>query len=168
MTQSELVAALIAFVVMLVGLAGIVVPVLPGTPLLWLAALGYGLVDGFDHWVDFGAMAVLSVLAILSFITDLTLGPVGAARRGASWQAIAASLVGALIGLVFFPPFGALLGALIGVFAVEYQRRSQDARAAWEATKGFAKGYGLAILINLGLAALMIGVWVVWVFLERG
>jgi uncharacterized protein YqgC (DUF456 family) len=168
MTQTELVAALIAFVVMLVGLAGIVVPVLPGTPIIWLAALGYGLVEGFDRWVDFAAMAALSLLTSLSFITDLTLGPAGAARSGASWQAIAASLVGALIGLVFFPPFGALLGALIGVFAVEYQRRNQDTRAAWEATKGFAKGYGLSILINLGLAAMMIGLWVVWVFVERG
>ena len=168
MTQTEIVAALIAFVVMLVGLVGIVVPVLPGTPIIWLAALGYGLVDGFDRWVDFGAMAVITVLAVVSFITDLALGPAGAARSGASWQAIAASLVGALIGLVFFPPFGALIGALVGVFAVEYQRRNQDTRAAWEATKGFAKGYGLAILINLGLAAVMIGVWVVWVFLERG
>jgi hypothetical protein len=168
MTQTEIVTALLALIVMLAGVVGIVIPVVPDTPLIWLAALGYGLVEGFDSWVDFGAMAALTVLVALGIVADLALGPAGAAKGGASWQAIVASLVGGLIGLLFFPPLGSLLGALLGVFAVEYQRRGQNAKEAWEAVKGFAKGYGLSILIRLVIAALMILIWIVWVFVERG
>jgi uncharacterized protein YqgC (DUF456 family) len=167
MTETEIVAALLALLVMLAGVVGIIIPVLPDTPLIWLAALGYGIVDGFDSVVDVGAMVVLTVLVVLGIIADLTFGPAGAAKSGASWTAIGASIAGGLVGLIFFPPLGALIGAVLGVFAVEYYRR-QDARQAWEAVKGFAKGYGLSVLIRLALAALMIGIWAVWAWLERG
>jgi uncharacterized protein YqgC (DUF456 family) len=168
MTQTEILAALLALLVMLVGVAGVVVPVLPDTPLIWLAALGYGLAEGLDSWGDAAVLLILGLLVALGLIVDLSLGPAGAGRAGASWQAIVGSLVGGLIGLVFFPPLGALIGALLGVFAVEYQRRNQDAKAAWEAVKGFAKGYGLSILVRLGIAGLMIAIWAVWAFIERG
>lgn len=168
MTQTELVAAFLALLVMLVGVAGIVVPVLPDTPLIWLAAVGYGLAEGLNSSLDAAVLLGLGLLVVLGIVVDLSLGPAGAGRAGASWQAIAGSLIGGLIGLIFFPPLGALVGALLGVFAVEYQRRNQDARAAWEAVKGFAKGYGLSILIRLGIAALMILIWAVWAFIERG
>ena len=168
MTQTELIAAALLVLVMLAGVVGIVIPVLPDLPLIWGAALIYGFVDGYDRWVDFAAMAALTVLAVLGFVVDLALGPVGAAKSGASWEAIAGSLVGGLIGFVFFPPLGAIIGALIGVFIVEYQRRGQNMQEAWTAVKGFVKGYGLSILIRLGLAGVMIMIWAVWVFVERG
>lgn len=168
MTETEIVAAILAFLVMLVGVAGTIVPVLPDTPLIWLAALGYGLVAGFDGWLGGVAMLLLTVLVALGIVADLTLGAAGAAQKGASPQAIVASLVGGLIGLLFFPPLGALLGALLGVFVVEYQRRSQNAKEAWEAVKGYAVGCGWAVVVKLVLAGLMIAIWGVWVWLGRG
>jgi uncharacterized protein YqgC (DUF456 family) len=168
MTETEIVAAVLAFLVMLVGMAGILVPVLPDVPIIWLAALGYGLVEGFDGWPDAIAMLVLTVLMVLAIIVDLTLGAAGAAKKGASWQAIAASLVGGLIGLLFFPPLGALLGALLGVFIVEYQRRNQNAQEAWEAVKGYAMGCGWSVVVRVLIAIVMIGVWGIWVWVERG
>src|SRR5688572_7343210 len=168
MTETEIAAAILALLVMLVGMAGIIVPVLPDVPLIWLAALGYGLVAGFDGWTGGVAMLLITLLMVAAVIADLTLGAAGAAKKGASWQAIAASLAGGLIGLLFFPPIGSLLGALLGVFLVEYQRRNQNAQEAWEAVKGYAVGCGWSVVVKLIVGMLMIGVWGVWVWVGRG
>ncbi len=168
MTETEIAAAVLAFLVMLVGLAGILVPVLPDVPLIWLAALGYGLVAGFDGWIGGIALLLMTVLMVITIIADIALGAAGAAQKGASWQAIAASLAGGLIGLLFFPPLGSLIGALLGVFLVEYMRRNQNATEAWEAVKGYAVGCGWAVVVKLVLGGLMIVIWGVWVWVGRG
>lgn len=168
MSDTEIVSALLAFIVMLVGMAGIVIPVVPDVPLIWLAALGYGLVAGFDGWVGGVAMLLLTVLMVLGIVVDLTLGPAGAAKSGASWQAIAAGLALGLLGLLFFPPLGPILGGLLGVFLVEYQRRNQNAREAWQAVKGYALGCGWSVVVRLNIAVLMIGIWGAWVWIGRG
>ncbi len=168
MSDIEIVAASVAFVVMLIGVAGIVVPMLPDLPLIWLAGLGYGLVAGFDGWVGGVAMTLLTVLMVLGIVADLALGPAGAAKSGASWQAIAAGIGLGLVGLFFFPPLGPIVGALLGVFLVEYYRRNQNSKEAWEAVKGYAVGCGWSMVARLLLAGLMMVIWGVWVWVGRG
>jgi uncharacterized protein YqgC (DUF456 family) len=153
---------------MLVGLVGVVVPVLPDVWLIWLAALGYGLLTGFDGWIGGAAMLLLTGLTVLGIALDLALGPVAARRGGASWQAIAASLGLGLLGLLFFPPIGPLLGALIGLFGVEYYRRGENAQEAWTAVKGYLTGCGWSVALRLVIGAAMIAIWLGWLFLARG
>lgn len=167
MTDAEIVAAAITLAIMLVGLAGVLVPVLPDAWLIWLAALGYGLVAGFDGWVGAIAMVLLTLLTIAGIVADLALGPAVARQGGASWQAIAASLGLGLVGLLVFPPFGALIGALLGLFAVEYIRRGRDARQALSAVKSYAIGCGWSVVLRLTLCAAMIGVWLLWVWIAH-
>ena len=92
MTETEIAASVVALLVMLVGALGVVIPMLPDVWLIWLAALGYGLVAGFDGWIGGVAMLLITVLAIVGVVIDLALGPAAAKRGGASWQAIAASV----------------------------------------------------------------------------
>jgi len=169
MAPSEFLLIALTFLVMLVGVAGVIVPVLPDVWLIWLAALGYGLLQQplFDGWIGGTAMVLLTGLTLLGVIADLGLSHAGAAQGGASWQAIAASLALGLIGLLFFPPVGPLAGALLGLFLVEYVRRGKDARKAWSAVKGYATGCGLSMVVRLGIAATMIGVWGAWVGLAH-
>jgi uncharacterized protein YqgC (DUF456 family) len=168
MTETEIAAASVALLVMLVGLVGVVVPLLPDVWLIWLAALGYGLVAGFDGWVGGIAMLLITALTVLGVIIDLTLGPVTARRGGASWQAIAASVALGLLGLFFFPPIGSLVGALLGLFVVEYRRRGQNAEEALAAVKNYVLGCGWSVVARLGLGLLMIVTWAVWVYIGRG
>lgn len=158
-------------VVMLVGLVGAVLPILPGPWLIWLAALGYGLAQPlfgqplFDGWVGGIAMALITVLAVISIALDWVITHSVAAREGVSWQAIAASIGLGLLGLPFFPPIGPLVGAVLGLFLVEYLRHGRDWRKAWAALRSYGKGFGLGVVANVLLCLAMIGVWGVWVAL---
>jgi uncharacterized protein YqgC (DUF456 family) len=167
MSDADIVLIILTFLVMLVGMAGVVVPILPDVWLIWLAALGYGLLRQplFDGWVGALAMVVLTALTALGVIADLVLSHAGAAKGGASWQAILASLALGVVGLFVFPPIGPLVGAVLGLFLVEYLRHDRDARKAWRAVTGYAMGCGASVVARLGIAGLMIVVWGVWVWL---
>jgi len=167
MPADELIATLITLAVMLVGLVGVVIPGLPDVPLIFLAAVVYGLLTGFDGWLGAGVLIVMGTLTLAGIIVDLVLGPVAARRGGASWAAIALSAGLGLIGFFVLPPFGALLGAALGLFLVEYRRRGQDARAAARAVKDYAVGFGLSVVVRLVLAVLMLIAWGIWVLLGQ-
>lgn len=158
--------------VMLVGLAGAVLPVLPGAWLIWLAALGYGLTRPllggalFDGWIGGAAMAVLTLLAAAELGLEYLVTHSVAARAGVSFGAILASLVLGLVCLPLFPPLGPLAGAVAGLFAVEYFRHGRDWRRAGRSVLGYARGRGWAMLAELALCTVMIGVWVAWVALS--
>lgn len=157
--------------VMLFGLVGAVVPVLPGAWLIWLAALGYGLVQPafgqplFDGWIGGVAMVILTLLAIVDLGLELFVTTKVAADEGVSKRAILASIGLGLVGLPFFPPIGPLVGSVLGLFLVEYFRYGKDWRKALRGLRGYAKGMGWSILAELALCVVMIGVWSAWVVL---
>ena len=163
MSDAQVLLVLVTLALMLVGVAGVVLPVLPDVWLIWLAALGYGLLSGFSGWVDWLVMLLLTALMALGVVVDLALGPAAAKKGGASWQALVASLVLGLLGMALLPPFGMLLGALLGLFGVEYLRRGQNAREAWTAVRGYLMGCGLSVVLRLVIALVMIALWGVWV-----
>lgn len=166
----ELALTLATFFVMLVGVVGAVLPIVPGAWLIWLAALGYGLARTiflgyplFDGWIGGVAMAVLTVLALCELGLELVITHAVAQKDGVSWQALGASLALGLLGIFFFPPIGPLVGATGGLLAVEYLRHGKDWSKAWASLKSYAKGFGLGVLAEITLCFLMIGVWGVWV-----
>ncbi len=143
--------------VMLVGLVGLVVPIFPGIMVIWLAALGYGLVAGFGPtgtWV----FVALTVLMVAGVTVDNVLMARGAREGGASWWSIAAALVGGVAGTYFFPPLGGLLAAPAVLLASEYLRRKNWQRA-WQATRGYLWGCGWAFVVRFGLGLVMIALW---------
>ena len=167
MTNSDLLLAGLTLLVMLAGIVGIIVPVLPDVWLIWLAALGYGLLAGFDGWIGGLAMVAITALTVIGVAIDIALGPVAAKRGGASWQAIGASMALGLVGLFVFPPFGALIGAIVGLFVVEYSQRQGNTQEAINAVKGYVLGCGSSAIIRVFIGLAMIGIWVVWVWLAN-
>ncbi len=158
----------VTFLIMLVGVAGVILPVLPDVWLIWLAAVGYGLLQQplFDGWIGAIAMFLITVLMVVGVAADWLLSSAGAAKGGASWQAITASIVLGTVGLIF-PPLGPLVGALLGLFLVEYLQNGRDVRRAWSAVKGYAAGCGLSVVARLGIAVAMIAIWGVWVWVAN-
>ena len=119
----------ITLVVMLVGLAGSVLPALPGVPLIFISALVYAYLTGFEY-VGAGVLVLLGLFAALAFVADLVATSYGARRFGASnWGTAGGAiggLVGALVGALFLgvgAVFGLLIGSVGGVFLGEYLRR---------------------------------------------
>lgn len=152
--------SLLAIVVMLVGLCGVIIPVLPGLALIWGVALAYGFIVGFGT-PGIAAMVVLTVLLGISIIKGVMIPRRVAADSGASGWSQFGGLVGAIIGFFVIPIVGFIIGALVGVLLVEWLiKNSWD--EAWTATKGLAKGFGISALIDLVLGLVMIGVWALW------
>lgn len=148
--------------VMLAGLAMLLLPILPGLWVMWLAALAYGIVHGFDT-AGIILMVIITVLTVVGGLMDNIMMGAKARVSGASWLSIGVALVGAIAGSILLPPLGGLLFAVIGIFAVEYFR-IKDWRKALESTKGLALGCGWGVIARFGFGVLVMIVWLIWVF----
>lgn len=155
----------VALAGMLVGLAGVFLPVIPGVGLIWLVALVYALCERF-RTIDPATFAVLTVLGGLGVTSDLWTSHLGARAGGASLGstlvAIAGGLIGALVGAwllgVGAVP-SALVGALLAVFLMEWQRR-REWRHALKAAGGLLLGCAVSTLAQFAISVLMIGIFV--------
>jgi hypothetical protein len=149
---------LLAVVLVVLGLAGVVLPALPGVPLLFAGLVVAAWAEGFAH-VGGATLAVLAVLALLAYAADLAAGALGAKRFGASRSAVVGAALGTLAGLFFGLP-GVLLGPFLGAVAGELLAR-RDLGQAGRAGFGAWLGLLLGVAAKLALAFAMIGVFAI-------
>lgn len=149
--------------VMLVGLISLIIPVLPGLVIIWIAVLVYGVLTGFTLWsgVIFGLITILMVVG--SLVDNITMGA-SAKVSGASWLVVGLSLLAGVVGSLLFPPLGGLIAALVIMFISEVIRL-RDLHKAGSSTVNMALGFGLAVIIRFAMGLVMIGLWAVWLFL---
>ncbi|MDG6348321.1 DUF456 domain-containing protein [Luteimonas sp. 8-5] len=157
---------IIAAILVLVGLAGIILPALPGIPLIFAGMLLAAWTDGFDK-VGAGLLVALVVLTLLSVAVDFWAAAVGAKRVGASRLAIVGAVVGTFAGL-FFGPLGLFVGPFAGAVVGELLHgRRLDAGGMGLATKvGFGTWlgivFGIALKLMLAFAMLGLFAWGWW------
>lgn len=157
----------LALLLALSGLAGTVLPALPGIPLLFAGMLLAAWVDGF-HRVGPAALATLAILTLASVVLDLWAGALGARRVGASRFALAGAVGGTVAGMFFGIP-GLLIGPFAGAVAGELLHlRRLDHHGIGHAAKvgaGTWVGIAIATALKLAMAFAMIGIFVLaWVF----
>lgn len=151
---------ILIYLIMGVGLLGMVIPIYPGVVIIWVAVLAHGLVTGFatlEIWV----LVVISLLAITGMLVDNFLMGGKARQAGASWVSIGGSLLAGLVGTFAFPPLGGLIAAPTLLFLLEYARL-RDSAEAWGITKGLLTGWGISFVARFIIGSLMIVVWAVW------
>jgi uncharacterized protein YqgC (DUF456 family) len=154
--------ALLAYLLMFVGLIGSVLPLVPGPLLIWLGALLWAANDGFQS-VGWPTLLFLGILTLLAWSSDLLLTTVFSRRMGASWKAVLGAIVGGLAGGLllggWIPIVGTLLatilGAIAGMVAVEAMDK-RDLRVALRATQGYMVGVLASSLLEATLAIVMI------------
>jgi uncharacterized protein YqgC (DUF456 family) len=140
--------------VMLLGLAGAFLPLIPGVPLVWLGAAGYGLLDGFNH-LSLPAFLALTLLGAIGTTAEVGATQIGTRAGGASgWSALVGSCLGGLALLFFSLPL-ALLAALAGVFGVELARRG-DLETAARGSGGWLAGWALSAVAQFAISLFMI------------
>jgi len=152
-------------VLVVVGVAGTVLPALPGTALIFAGIVLGAWIDDFQR-VGTGVLVAVGVLALLSWVLDYVAGLLGAKKAGASRLALVGAAVGTVLGL-FMGLVGVLFMPLVGAAVGEYvaRRRQADAQAVGaQALKvGVATWLGMlaGMLAKLVLAFVMIGIFVV-------
>jgi hypothetical protein len=158
---SELSIFWITLLIMLVGLFSLVVPIISGIAIIWLAALGYGVVSGLNGWLDWAMLALISVLMVVGVTIDNVLMGAGAKQGGASWASLGLAFVGGILGTLLLPPFGGLIAAPAAILLYEY-RRQGDWSKAFTALRGLAAGWGISFVVRFGIGVVMIILWVIW------
>ena len=140
---------------MLAGLAGTIVPVLPGLPIIWAALLGYGLYDG---WVDYGwkTMLVTGLVVALSVAVDQLASVVGAKKFGASRAGMIGSFVGAIAGAIFFSIPGLILGTFFGAMACEMAFSKRNVKESLASGTGALLGFLAGSLCKFMMGAAII------------
>ncbi len=148
---------LAAGVLIVIGALGLVLPVLPGSPLIFLGALLAAWSEDF-RYLGTGSLILLGALAALAVAVDFIAGAFGVKRFGASGRAMTGAMLGAIIGL-FFGPVGVLVGPFVGAVVGELTVR-RNLAAAGRAGVGAALGLALGTAAKLAIAFAMIG-WII-------
>lgn len=150
----------LVYVVMIAGVAGSFLPVVPGSPLIVLGALIYAVATDFQP-VGAWRLALLAGLAVLAYALDSLSGALGTRRLGGSRWAMFGALAGGIVGL-FFGPFGILIGPILGAIGVELLYR-QDVKIALKSGTGAVLGVFLGVVAKLSISVIMVGLFTFWV-----
>ena len=154
--DTQTILYLVAALLMLVGIAGTVLPALPGIPLVFAGMVVAAWAGDFQY-VGWGWLVALGILTVLSLGIDLLAGSMGAKRVGASRLALAGAVLGSIVGL-FFGPLGLFAGPFVGALAGELLNR-RDLGQATKVGVGTWFGILLGTVLKLGLAFGMLGLF---------
>ena len=144
------------YIVFLIGFAGLIIPFLPGVPIIWLGALVYSLFTGFDK-VDIKTTLLFTGLTFFSIVVDYTANLVGAKKYGAGTLGIIGSFIGMIVGVIAGGPIGLVIGtfagAVIGELIVGKESR-QAMKAGFGALVGFLGGIVVKFAIGLTIVGM--------------
>jgi hypothetical protein len=147
---------ILAFLLIVVGVVGTVLPALPGVVFVFAGVALAAWIDGFAR-IGAWTLGVLGVLTLIAWLVDFVSGYYGAKRAGASTQALVGAAIGTvagvltgLVGLIFMP----LAGAAIGEFLAQ-----RDALRAGKV--GIATWLGMLVgtVAKVAIVFLMVGIF---------
>lgn len=144
---------------MLIGIVGVVVPAVPGIPLMAIAALVFHfLVKPLPTWY----LIILIIITIISILIDQLSGILGSKFFGASGKSMLFGLCGMFLGLIIFPPLGAIVGLFAGILIGELASKKETSKAV-KAAGGGVLSVIIGTVINLFLALAFLIIFVVGV-----
>lgn len=142
----------LTLLVMLLGLIGSILPALPGTPLVFLAAVGHRLYFGEASASNL-VLAILGGLMTVSLVLDFVGTALGAKKFGATWRGALGAAIGGLIGLFFALP-GIIIGPFLGAMLFE-MLGDKEIKAAARAGLGAMIGLLLGAVGKFSVAVVM-------------
>jgi len=148
-------ATVAAGLLMLVGLVGIVIPVLPGLFLIWGGVLVWALETQDGAWWTFG---IATVLLAAGLLLEYALPGRRMRRAGVRTSTLVVGVLVAIVAAFLIPVVGFLIGFPVGIYLVERSRRGTHEQA-WAAMKHALRAVGLNILIELVTGVLIIATW---------
>ena len=147
---------ILALALILIGIAGLALPALPGAPLLFVGLVVAAWAEDFAY-LGTGSIVTLAILALLTYPVDIIAGAMGAKKFGASKKAIAGAAIGALVG-IFFGIAGIFLGPFVGALVGELMQQ-RELRKAGMSGIGATLGFLLGAIAKLAIAFTMIGLF---------
>jgi hypothetical protein len=137
----------VAVVFILIGIVGIIVPILPGMFLVWLTVLGYAWVTEFQiitPWM----LVVLTGIALATGSASIWLPYLGAKKMGAAKRSVVLGFIGGIIGTFIMPLIGTIIGYALGIIIGEMLKH-RDLRVAIKTSIGGVAGWGISTVVEL-------------------
>ncbi len=162
---------LITGLLLLIGLLGTVLPLLPGTALILIAAIWHALamrywLDAADPGIGWPGILILTLLATLSQLLETASSALGAKYFGSTQWGAWGALAGALVGIFFGIP-GIFIGPVVGALVAELLIARRDLKPAAKSTWGTLLGTMAGLLLKVGFGLAMAGYFFLDVFLLR-
>ncbi len=157
----EIIALIIASIFFLAGLAGTLLPGMPGPPLIWVGMFVYGLIAGFENLEAFFLIAQAG-LVLLVMGVDYLFSALGSRVFGGSKASLWGAALGLLVGLFFFP-YGIFLGPFLGAAVAELLIKHKSEQA-FRSGIGATLGFWGALPVKLTIEAVMIAWFIIRIF----
>jgi uncharacterized protein YqgC (DUF456 family) len=155
----------------LIGFFGLLLVFFPGLTVIWASITMWGIATLFNYKVGpwtltltIATYLVITLLMVLGNVVDNIFMAGGARSKGASWWAIALSWIGMIVVGLWLTPLAGFAAALVLLFVAELIR-IKDARSAFRSTKSMVMGCGWAVFTRLGIATIMIALFIMWYFM---
>ena len=152
----------ISALLIIIGILGSIVPILPGPPIAFCGLLLVQFSSKHPFSIEF--LIIFGVLAVLSAIIDNVLPIYATKKFNGSKKGIWGSAIGLVVGLFFFPPFGIIIGPMVGAFICEIIDGKSGNNAIKPAFGSFI-GFLSSIFLRFALSIVMAYYFVVEVFL---
>jgi len=158
LTDFNATITLVAGLAIVVGVCGVIVPILPGLLLCWAGVLLWAIFaeGGVGKWVVFG---IATLLALGGTVIKYAWPGRNLKRTGVPNRSLFLGGLLAIVGFFVIPVVGLVIGFVLGILLAE-RVRLNDNRAAWTSTKHALKAAGLSMLIELGAALAIAATWV--------
>ena len=162
----DLLLIVLGFCCLITGIAGSILPVIPGTPLAWIGLLLLYLAPSIpmNQWVLGITLAVALTVAILEYVIPAK----GTRRYGGTKYGIWGTNIGLVLGLIAPIPFGVIIGPFIGAFVGEFVFSKQSHTNSFKAATGSFIGFLASAFIQFLVCVIFMGIFigVVWDYRE--
>ena len=149
------------FILMILGIIGSFLPVLPGPPMSWfgILLLYFTTVVPFDYWI----LGITFFIATIITILDYIIPAIGTKKFGGTKYGMWGSTIGLIVGLIFPIPLGFIFGAIFGAFIGELLYDSKDTKRATKAALGSFYGLltstFLKLIVSISFLILFINIF---------
>jgi len=156
MAEHSLLLGIVGALLTITGLAGLLLPLVPGAPLLFLGLLLGAWAENF-RYIGVWTLLLLAAMAALTYVVEFVASILGVKKYGGSRRAMVGAAVGGLVGIFLGIPgilFGPFVGAVIGELSLQHTL-NEASRAGFGTVVGLA--IGVAGKLAIGIA--MIGIF---------
>lgn len=154
----EILILIVSLLFVLVGIAGSVLPALPGPPLSWIGLLILYTMPNikFDYWT----LGITFVFTLIIVILDYVIPAQGTKRFGGSKYGIWGTNIGLIVGILAPIPFGFIIGPFVGAFIGELIYDQNDSKRALKAATGSFIGFLASTFIKFVFCMVLLGIYI--------
>jgi len=152
---------IVGSILMIIGIIGCIVPVIPGPPISFLGLLSLHFTTEYQFTTNF--LIVMMLLAAAVTVLDYYVPIYGTKKFGGSNKGVWGSMIGLVLGLIFFPPFGIIIGPFLGAFIGELIE-GKNSQEAMKSSLGSFIGLFFGTILKLISSSLMIYYFIIKLF----